>query len=231
MTPPPFTFGGFKAGAIGAGPMIPGVILFGLSFGVISGTAGLTPIEAALMSAWVNAGTAQMASMQAWSDPVPILAVFLTTLAMNARYLLLGATLRPWLHALPPVPVYASLFGMGDGNWTLAMRERQAGRDDAAILLGSGAAMWVVWISATTAGNLFGRALSHPERFGVDFILVAFFAVMVPAFLRRRRDLAPLLVAVAAALLVERLIDGPFYIMAGAMAGSLAGALRFRDAR
>lgn len=228
---PPFTLAGFKAGAIGAGPMIPGVILFGVSFGVISGTVGLTPLEATIMSAWVNAGTAQMASMQAWSDPAPILAVFLTTLAMNARYLLLGATLRPWLHALPPAKVYASLFAMGDGNWALTMRERAAGRDDAAFLFGSGAAMWVTWVSATAAGNAFGRALAHPERYGVDFILIAFFAVMLPAFLRARKDVAPLIVAIAAGLMVEWLIDGPFYILAGALAGSVTGALRHRDAR
>src|SRR5262245_4837361 len=78
---PPFTLQGFHAGAVSVWPLVPNVIVYAAAFGIMAGATGLSTLEATLLSAWVNAGGAQMASLQAWSDPVPIAAVFLTTLA------------------------------------------------------------------------------------------------------------------------------------------------------
>jgi predicted branched-subunit amino acid permease len=150
---------------------------------------------------------------------------------MNARYLLLGATLRPWFGGLPGSRVYTSLFVLGDGNWALAMRAHAQGRDDAAFLLGSGIVMWLTWVSSTAIGHGFGAILTRPERFGIDFMLAAFFAAMALDFYRAAKGLLPLVVGVATAIVVERLAAGPWYILAGALAGSLAGALRHVDAR
>src|SRR5262249_34873870 len=142
---------------------------------------------------------AQMASLQAWSDPVPLAAVCLTTLAMNARYLLLGAALRPWFGPLPAHQVYPSLFVLGDGNWALALREHGNGRTDAAFLLGSGFALWVTWVAFTAAGGAFGQIIGDPRRFGIDFMLAAFFAAIAVPFMRSGKDLAPLAFGVATA--------------------------------
>ncbi len=227
---PPFTLQGLRAGAIGALVLLPGVALYGVAIGVIASASGLTPLEATLMSGWVFSGSAQMATLQAWADPVPVLAVCLTTLAMNARYMLLGAALRPWFAGLPPYQSYSSLFVLGDANWALALREHAEGRTDAAFLLGSGLVLWFVWVGSTAAGYVFGQALGDPRKFGVDFMLAAFFATMAVAFVRRAGDIVPLLVGMAAAIVIERTVPGPWYILGGALAGSLAGALRHRAA-
>lgn len=210
-------------------PLIPGVLVYGLAFGVMAAAAGLTTMEAALLSAMVNAGGAQMASLQAWDTPVPILAVGLTTLAMNSRYLLFGAALRPWFAGLPAHQSYSSLFVMGDLNWALALREREAGRNDAAFLAGSGLVLWLAWVSATAMGQLFGQVIGDPRTYGIDFMLAAFFASMAVGFLRRAASLLPFVVGAAVAVLVEHLVDGPWYILTGAAAGSLAGALLYDD--
>ena len=226
MTAASFTLQGFRSGALGVAPLIPGIAMYGVAFGVMAQAAGLSTLEAALLSGWVNAGGAQMASLQAWSNPVPILAVFLMTLAMNTRYLLLGAALRPWFGALPAYQSYPSLLVMGDGNWTLALREREEGRGDAAFIAGSGFVLWLVWIGTTIAGHAFGRVLGDPTRFGIDFMLAAFFAAMAVIFVRKSDAILPLVIGAAVAIAVQRLIEGPWYILAGAAAGSAAGALR-----
>lgn len=227
---PPFTWQGFRAGLVGGMILVPGVAMYGTAFGMMAQATGLTVLEAIFMSGWVNAGGAQMATLQAWADPVPLLAVCLTTLAMNARYLLLGAALRPWFGLLPPHQSYPSLFVMGDANWALALREHAEGRRDAAFLAGSGALLSLVWIGTTGAGHLFGQVLGNPKTFGVDFMLAAFFITMAAAFVRQVRDIAPLLVGVVVAVIVEKLIVGPWYILAGALAGSFTGALRYKPA-
>jgi branched chain amino acid efflux pump len=222
-TGPPFTFRGIRTGAIAALTLLPSVGMYGIAFGIMADAARLNALESTLFSAWVYAGGAQMATLQAWADPVPLVAVCLTALAMNARYFLLGAALRPWLAGLPPHQTYAALFFMGDGNWALSLREQAEGRIDAGFLLGSGLVMWATWVATTAAGHVFGQVLGRPERFGIDFMLPVFFATMAAAFVRKRHDAWPLIAGIAVAVVVERLIAGPWYIIAGALAGSFAG--------
>lgn len=170
-----------------------------------------------------------MASLQVWAWPVPLLTLLLTVLAMNARYVLMGAALRPYCGNLPAWQIYPSLFALGDGNWALTLREFSSGRNDAGFILGSGLMMWLVWVGFTIVGHLFGQLIADPKAFGIDFILAAFFATVAVSFFRTAHSLAPLVVAIAVAIAVERLVAGPWYIFAGALAGSLAGALRHAD--
>jgi predicted branched-subunit amino acid permease len=198
---PPFTFRGVRTGAIAGLVLLPGVAMYGIAFGILADAVRLSALEAIIFSAW-------------------------TALAMNARYFLLGAALRPWLAGLPAPHTYASLFVLGDSNWALALREYHAGRIDAGYLLGSGLVMWVTWVASTAAGHVFGQVIGRPERFGIDFMLPAFFATIAVSFVRKPRDLWPLLAGIATAVVVERLVAGPWYIIAGALVGSFAGMLR-----
>jgi predicted branched-subunit amino acid permease len=221
-----FTRRGIVSGATQSLVLAPSVFAFGCAFGIMAAASGLTLAEAMLMSAWVNAGSAQMAVLQIWAEPIPLATLCLTVLAMNARYVLLGAALHPWLAHLPPHQTYPSLYVLGDGNWALALRAFSTDRADAGFLLGSGLVMFATWQISTTAGHLFGQVLGDPKRFGIDFMVAAFFACMAVAFFRSARGVAPLIIAVVVSIVVERLIPGPWYIFAGALAGSLAGAWR-----
>src|SRR5262249_32972988 len=82
----------------------------GLVFGMLARQAGLSTAEATLMSGLVFAGTAQFLAVGLWGSPVPIASILLTTLGVNLRHLLMGATLRSWLGAWPGRRVYPSLF-------------------------------------------------------------------------------------------------------------------------
>jgi 4-azaleucine resistance transporter AzlC len=228
-TAPPFTWAGFRAGAIRGLVLVPSIGLYGVAFGIMAGAAGLSTAESMLFSGVVFAGGAQMASLEAWTEPVTFIAVTLTTLAMNARYMLLGATLRPWYRGLPAYQAYLSMFALGDGNWALQMREYEAGRRDAAFLIGSAFFIWFLWVGSTAAGHVFGQLLGDPHRYGADFMLAAFFAAMAVVFFRRSSQLWPLATGVIVAIVVEKLLDGPWYILIGALAGSLVGAFRNAD--
>src|SRR3546814_13395692 len=93
------------------------------------------------MSAAVYSGSAQIAALQAWSSAPLLLPLAATILVMNARYILYGAALRPWLGGLGAHQVYPTLYFLGDGNWALSMKEHAEGRTDAGFVFGSGAAM------------------------------------------------------------------------------------------
>lgn len=215
----------FAMGSVTIWVMMPSAILMGIVFGVMAATVHLSLIEAAVFSGSVYAGGAQMASLQGWAYPVPLLFVCLTTAAVNSRYILMSATLRPHLVHRPPPLVYGTLFFLVDSTWILALRDRDKGIDFTGYLLGGGFSMWIVWIASTMAGHAFGELLGDPQRFGFDFMMAAFFSTAAVTFWRHSKRVTPLVVSVGVAILVQRLVPGPWYILVGGLAGSLAGMI------
>ncbi|HYJ13065.1 MAG TPA: AzlC family ABC transporter permease, partial [Thermomicrobiales bacterium] len=100
---------GLRRGARAVFPLLPGMVIFGLLCGVVARQAGLSFIENALMNMFVLAGTAQLASLEQWSYPLPLLSIVVTTLFINLRFLLHGAAAQPWLRSVNPRIVYAML--------------------------------------------------------------------------------------------------------------------------
>jgi predicted branched-subunit amino acid permease len=93
-------------------------------------------------------------------------------------------------------------------------------------LLGSGIASFLAWNGATAAGYAFGSVLPDPAAIGLDFAFTAVFVALLAGMWRGKRDLVPWVAAAVAACLAAALLPGKWYILAGALAGSLTGALR-----
>ena len=225
-----FTRRGLIAGFRACLPVAVSVALFGLAFGAIARQAGLSLFEAGLMSALVNAGASQMATVDLWPTAPSLALIALVVGAVNARHLLMGATLRTWFAPLGAVERYGSLFMMSDANWALAIDHRRRGGEDAAFLLGGGLAMYPSWVAGTVAGHALGAMIIDPAALGADFVVLAFFiALLAPAW-RGRRDLWPWAVAGGVSLAVHHVAPGHWDLPLGALAGSLAGMVVRDDA-
>jgi predicted branched-subunit amino acid permease len=225
-----FTQEGVRRGFVAALPLGIGVFAYGLTFGVLAIDAGMSVLEALLMSTMVYSGSAQVAALAGMSAGAGIVASVATVVLLNARYLLYGAALRPWLGQASATQAYASLFVLGDGNWVLAMKAHAQGEDDAGFVAGSGLAAFVPWLAGTLAGAWSSAWIADPARFGLDFFLVAFCAAMGIGLFRGRADLWPVAAALAAALVIDRLAAGGWTIVAAGTAGALAAYLRYEPA-
>ena len=209
----------------------PALVLAGVPFGVIAGLTaqahGLSFAEASLMSFFTFAGSAQLLALGAWTTPVSFATVNLTSLTVNLRFLLMGPLLAPWLDHLRGWRRWLSLFFMIDHNWALALKEIEAGRRDAAFLIGSGLPIWVAWVLLTMVGHLLASSVAAPPGHPVYFAALAVFIALLVPMWRGRVDLAPWLVAAAVAFGVSRLLPHTsWHIVTGAVAGGLCGALR-----
>ncbi len=220
-----FTWGGVRRGVAAGSALVAGSLVYGVIFGALAAQAGFDLLVAAAMSALVYAGGAQVASLQIWANPIPLAAVWATSFAVNARYILQSASLRPWLRGGPPVRTYASLFTLSDAGWVMALHRWRSERPDAGFLFGTGAVQYLPWVGGTAAGHVIGNRIGAPEVWGLDFIFPAFFAAMAAVMWKRRSDLGPILVGAAAALVAERFVAGHWSLIAGGLAGSLFGAL------
>ena len=207
-------------------PVAAGVGGYGLVFGVVARRSGLSVAEAALMSATVFAGAAQLIAVELWADPIPIVAVLTTTLVVNARYVLMGAALRPWFARLRPGESYGSMFFLIDETWALTMGELSEGSGRGAFMLGSGVAVWLFWVAATIVGASIGAAIGDPSRYGLDFVLPAIFIAIAVGLWEGKSTLLPWGVAFVVAVVTAETLPGRWYILAGAIAGSLVEVIR-----
>jgi predicted branched-subunit amino acid permease len=227
--PPPvsFTRAGAWRGARAVLPMLIGTAPFGVVTGIAAQGAGLSLTEATLMSAIVYAGSAQLVALLGWAVPAPVLSATLAALAMNLRMALMGPVLAPWLDRLRGLRLWGTLFFMADQNWALSVREMTSGGSDAAFLLGSGLALWVMWVATTVAGHLLGGWINPPPGHPIFFAAFAVFVALLVDLSRGWGDVLPWLVAaVVAAGTAQAVPGGAWYIVAGAVAGSVAGGLR-----
>src|ERR1041384_5263319 len=131
---PYWSLAGLAEGARRCGAMVPGTMVFAAAFGTLAAQKGLTLTEAVLMSALVFGGASQLVAMEVWATPLTLATVVslaVVTAIVNARFILMGATLRPWLGALPPWQAYAALTGTVDATWLIAVRYRAEGGSDA----------------------------------------------------------------------------------------------------
>jgi 4-azaleucine resistance transporter AzlC len=220
-----FGWPGLGAGVRAGLPVALGVAGYGVVFGALARDAGLSAAEATLMSATVMAGAAQLVAVELWADPVPVLAVVGTTLVVNLRYLLMGAALRPWFQTLSPARAYGSVFFTADENWALTVRELQSGSRRGAFLLGSGLAVWALWVLATVLGATLGEAVGPPARYGLDFALTAVFVAILASLWERQRT-PGWVVAGVVALATATFLPGRWYVLCGALAGALAEVAR-----
>ncbi|WP_051094219.1 AzlC family ABC transporter permease [Kaistia granuli] len=219
-----FTAAGFRRGFLEGLALLPGMIAFGVVFGVLAGQVGISILGAASMSLFVYAGTAQLLALHAWGAPDLLFAVLVAVVAMNARYVLFGAAMQPWMRGLSPWIAYPSMFLMVDANWATAMQERDQGRRDVAVFVGVGFGCMVGWMAGTIAGAGFGQWLGDTRRLGLDFFLPAFFLSLACGFWKGRGDLLPLILGALVAVLFERFVGGSLHVLAGGLAGSLAAA-------
>ncbi len=225
-----FTRDGVRRGFIAAQPLTIGVLVYGITFGLLALGAGLSVVEALLMSATVYSASAQVAAVGAITQGAGLLLCVSTVVLLNARYLLYGATLRPWLGGVPPAGAYGSLYLLGDGNWLLSMKARAAGEDDAGYVLGSGLATFVPWLAGTLLGGVVGHWIPGPRELGLDFLLVAFCAAMMVAMLRAQAsNLWPAAAALVAAVAADRWAPPGWAVVAAGLAGAAMAAWRHRD--
>lgn len=202
------------------------VVVFGLAFGVAALSRGLTGLEALLMSALVFAGASQFAVLELWGPEIPLLPLLATTFAINARHLLMGAAIQPWLAHLPPGQRYGSLVLMSDSNWAMAAADRQQGETNVGMLVGGGIALWLTWVLGTLLGVVFGSGIDEPQRFGLDVIMGCFLLAMLVGGRRDLSMLLPWAAAALAALAAMAWLPPHLHVIVGALAGGLVGLLQ-----
>lgn len=209
-------------------PLLPGIFAFGAGFGTLAASKGFSLLETFVMTATVFAGMAQYIVLQSWPDQLTFSAIAgagLITAMVCSRFLLIGASMRPWLGALPAKRIYPALYLLTDSNWIVSMRYRAEGGSDPAYFVGAGVMIWCTWLLSAAPGYWLGASLGDPRTFGLDLVMPVFFAAMLVPLWRGARGSIGWIVGGAVALAVDHFVGGFWYVLVGAFAGAVAGGL------
>jgi len=206
-------------------PVTVGVVPFGLTCGVMGVAVGLTPVETVLMSALVFAGASQFVALTMLSGPAGWGMIILTTLLINLRHLLMGASLAPYMKRLP-VPLQALLaFGIVDESYVLTMDRLRQHAYDPYFHLGCHIPFYVAWLTSTAAGAFMGRHIADPLAWGLDFAMPATFLALLVPRLVDKTGVVVCGLAAAVSVAGALYLPGKWYIIVACLVASLAGGL------
>ncbi|MCG8353174.1 MAG: AzlC family ABC transporter permease [Chloroflexales bacterium] len=213
----------FRAGFMATLPLWPGAVSFGILYAVTALAAGLSPAQTLAMSLLVFAGAAQFAAIGLFAGGVEPVSVLITTVIINVRYLLLSASLAPYLRHAPAWLKALIAFQMSDESYALAIQRFLEGAGSRAYNVGANLGLYVIWQVSSLAGILLGAAIPDPSAYGLDLIFpLAFIGLLMP-LLRNRTNLLVALLAGVLAVAGALLLPGSWYILIAGLGASGLG--------
>ena len=215
-------------------PLILGAIPFGIIFGALAITAGLSVAATMGLSLIVFAGSSQFIAATLVSQSTGVGIIVLTTLIVNLRHGLYAASLGPYLQQLPMRWLACLAFWLTDETYAVAIQrfQRQHNPDHRMwYYLGSALLMYGNWQLCTLLGILAGNNLSGIKDWGLEIaMLVTFIGIVVP-LLRSRSMIVCALVAAVVSTLCHDLPNQMGLILASVIAIASGFIIETRSTR
>ena len=191
-------------GAFDSSPLVLAAIPFGLIFGVVSISSGLSPGVTVAMSLFVFAGSSQFIAIILLSSAAAIPVILLAVFLVNLRHTLYAITLMPQFVNLPQKLRILMAFWLTDETFAVVSNKVSKKHDPSEIhlyYLGSALAMYTVWVTCTVVGIVLGRHIPNIINWGLDVAMIlAFVGIVVPK-LKVSSDWACAVIALLSTLL------------------------------
>lgn len=215
-------------GLLDALPLTPGVVTFGLVYGVAARAVGLSPAETAGMSALVHAGSSQFTALGMWASSSPG-AIVLTTLIINLRHLLMGASVAPYLNRLPLRWKMLLALWMSDESYAMAIAAYERGQGSEWYFLGANLCIWLTWWPSGLLGALVGRSITGLTQYGLEMVFPLAFIGLVASFFKGWPSAVAAAIAAASAVLGALYLPNNWHIIVAGLLGSLVGLAATRE--
>lgn len=161
-------------------PTLIGYISIGLAFGVVGSASGLSVLEIALLTILIYAGSAQFIFCALLLTSSPASAIIVTIFVVNLRHLLMSLTLAPHFTR------YSMLKNVGFGTLltdetfgVAVTKQMQTGKLYGKWMDGLNITAYIFWILSCITGAFLGQWVANPEKWGLDFALVAMFIALL----------------------------------------------------
>ncbi|MBT7074649.1 MAG: AzlC family ABC transporter permease [Anaerolineae bacterium] len=189
-------------------PILVGVIPFGMIYGILALSAGLSKVEAQAMSVIIFAGSAQFMLVQLVGVGTPALVIIITSFIINLRHALYSASVSPHLKKLSATWKIGLAYLLTDEAYAVAIthyKKEEEKNYTHWYFLGAGLALWSSWQISTAIGVFLGAQI--PPSWSLDFTLaLTFIALVVPTL----KDRPSILTALSAGITALLTADLPY---------------------
>lgn len=217
----------FVAGVKATIPLVIGALPFGIIFGALSITAGVSVPGTMALSLFVFAGSAQFIGISLVAAGASIPVIIMTTFFVNLRHALYSATLAPYVRHLPQRWLLPLGFMLTDESFVVASTHYNQPGDLTYkhwYYLASNVSLFVCWQIFTWIGIFAGTRIPNPERLGLDFAMIVTFTGMLVPLIKNRPLLAAVVVASVVAVLTFT-VPNKIGLIIAALSGVTAGII------
>ena len=215
----------FLRGIKECSPMLIGLLPWALILGVQGGQKGMSWLEMLLMTGMNFAGGSEFATVNLWTNPLPILLIATVTFMINSRHILMGAALAPYLKGVPLKKALPALFFMCDESWAMGLTEAQKRKPlglpafNMPYYAGVCFILYTTWISFAAVGAAVGPMFGDVAAWGFGMAFPAVFLVLLRSMWKSFTAARPWFVSLIVAAMTYLSTEGAWYVPAGALAG------------
>jgi predicted branched-subunit amino acid permease len=198
---------------------------YGLSFGALATSSGLSIVQACALSVLTFSGGSQFALIGVLGAGGSPMSGAASALLLGARNMLYGARLAEPL-GLAGLRKAAGAQLVIDESTAVSLANEEHGRRAARMgFWATGLAVFVLWNLATLLGALAGTAIGDPRDLGLDAAVPAAFLALLAPRLRGRPAWLVALAAAVVALLVVPVVPAGVPVLLAALVPLVAGVL------
>lgn len=214
-----------REGLVDIVPVLIAAVPIGLLYGALAAAKGLSVLEVGLMSLLVFAGGSQFTAVELWAQPVPIATLVFSAMLINARMVLMGASLGPKMTGFTRPQKLFGFHLLTDEAWALAERRAARQKVTPAYWFGLTCLLPAAWVATSVIGAVAGSLMGDPSRLGADFAFTAMFIGLTAGFWKGRVTAATVAASAVASALAYVVAGPPWHVAAGAAAGVLGAYL------
>ncbi len=194
------------AGMRGILPLVIGAIPFGILFGALATSVGVSWWGTMGLSLIVFAGSSQFVAAGLIGQGAGIGVIVLTTFVVNLRHALYSASLATYLKHLPQRWLAMLAFVLTDESYAAVIQrfeQKDGSPNKHWYYVGAAWLMYVNWQICTAIGIFTGQRLQRIGDLGLEFAMVVTFIGIVVPLIKTSPMLVCALVAGAAALILD----------------------------
>lgn len=199
------------------------VAVFGVTYGVLAVTSGLSVSQTLASSMLVFAGGAQFAFVATVGAGGSVAAAAAAGLMLNVRYLAFGLAIAPHLRANGVLRRALAGQLVTDESVSLALARREATERTFWV---AALTVFVGWNVGTVLGALGGAGLASPEALGLDAAFPAGFLALLAPHLRGRQEVGVAVAGAVVTVATAPLLPAGLPLLAAALPALLAAGAR-----
>lgn len=171
---------GFVNGATAVGPLLLGVVPFGLIVGVAAANSVIGVVPAWSTGLIIFAGAAQLVVIDLFNSGAAAGVIIATAVVINLRHMMYSAALADAFRAFPTPWRFGLPYVLTDQAFAISVTHFEHHAEPVYrrwFFLGAGTGLWLPWQIAMTTGAVLGAQV--PASWSLDFAVPLVFIVLV----------------------------------------------------